>query len=220
MYFLLSFDEETNSNNIVGGPFPTVDDADKKLMEEMKENPSVSEKILKSAAKAFDEIEAGDIYVSYEPGSCGYIRDGDVHTYYTIERVDCLSVKKEALEEMFCHYIDRKRYNQENNSDSQNGLYSAGECAEAEKWLEMFGVDLGYSRIQWMVDGKIPVRAFAEKHYILCYFRGRKDSGNIEVFSSLKRSDFKDDDDFLEALVKECTISESFANNVVDIYGD
>ena len=65
---------------------------------------------------------------------------------------------REKLEEMFAHYIERKRYNQSVPSDSQDGLWSAGVCAEAKKWLEYFGVDLSYERIQPMIDGKVPVR--------------------------------------------------------------
>ena len=67
-------------------------------------------------------------------------------------------VSRKKLEEMFARYIERKRYNQSVRSDSQDGLWSAGECAEAKKWLELFGVDLSYERIQSMIEGKVPVR--------------------------------------------------------------
>ena len=63
-------------------------------------------------------------------------------------------VTRKNLEELFAHYIERKRYNQANSSDPQNGLWSAGECDEARKWLSMFGVDLSDETVQPMVEGK------------------------------------------------------------------
>lgn len=60
-------------------------------------------------------------------------------------------VTRKKLEEMFAHYIDRKRCNQAHPSDSQDGLWSAGECNEAAKWLSMFGVDLSYETVQPMM---------------------------------------------------------------------
>lgn len=67
-------------------------------------------------------------------------------------------VTRKKLEEMFAHYIDRKRCNQAHPSDSQDGLWSAGECNEAAKWLSMFGVNLSYETVQPMIEGKSPVK--------------------------------------------------------------
>ena len=67
-------------------------------------------------------------------------------------------ISKDNLEKMFQRYIERKRYNQSVRSDSQDGIYSAGECNEAEKWLRLFGVDLSYETIQPMVEGKTPIQ--------------------------------------------------------------
>lgn len=64
---------------------------------------------------------------------------------------------REFLEERFAHYIERKRYNQNCRSDSQDGLWSAGECSEAEAWLNFFGVDTSYEIVQPMVDKATPV---------------------------------------------------------------
>lgn len=216
MYFLLSFDSEAKASHIVAGPFTTIAEANKELIEEIKDKASVSEKTIKYAEKSYDEIEAGEKYIFFRSEEGGYIREIDKYTYYTIEETDCFSINEETLEGMFRHYIEKKKYNQARNSDSQNGLYSAGECEEAEKWLELFGVDLNYFRIQQMVEGKIPVSPFANR-YILHYFRGRKDSGSCEIFSSLKRDEFIDEDDFLEALMEEGAITAAFANDVVSI---
>jgi len=71
-----------------------------------------------------------------------------------------MEIKRADVERMFKHYIERKRYNQSKDSCSQDGLYSAGECSEAEKWLKLCGVDLSYERIQEMVEGKREIRAF------------------------------------------------------------
>ena len=70
------------------------------------------------------------------------------------------TISDKSVQEMFEHYIYRKRDNQMHPSDSQESLWAAGECQEAEKWLEQFGVNLDYDRIQPMVDGKTPVKAF------------------------------------------------------------
>lgn len=56
-------------------------------------------------------------------------------------------LREDLLFRQFSHYIDRKRYNLQQPSNSQDGLYTAGECAEAEKWLALYGVNLEYSRI-------------------------------------------------------------------------
>lgn len=52
---------------------------------------------------------------------------------------------------MFEHYVERKMYNQTQPSDSQDGLYSAGECREAERWLSLFGIDTSYERIHAII---------------------------------------------------------------------
>lgn len=52
------------------------------------------------------------------------------------------------LNVMFERYIDRVMYNRSKPSNSQDGLYSAGECREAERWLSLFGVDTSYEHIE------------------------------------------------------------------------
>lgn len=79
--------------------------------------------------------------------------------FFPVRKKECF-MSDDKLQEMFEHYIQHKRINQAHPSDSQDGLWTAGECSEAEKWLELFGVDLGYSRIQPMVEGKMPPKVF------------------------------------------------------------
>lgn len=67
-------------------------------------------------------------------------------------------ITEKKLEKMFEHYIARKKYNQESSSGSQDSLWSAGECEEAEKWLKCFGADLSYETIQPMISGKAEVQ--------------------------------------------------------------
>lgn len=69
-----------------------------------------------------------------------------------------MKIRKEKLDEMFVHYIDRKKYNQRCIPGTQDSLYSAGECAECEKWLKFFGVDISYETIQPMIDGRTEIR--------------------------------------------------------------
>lgn len=71
-----------------------------------------------------------------------------------------LEISTEKLQKMFEHYIERKRYNQNHNSCSQDAIWSGGECEEAKRWLTLFGVDLSYERIQSMIDGKQEVKVF------------------------------------------------------------
>ena len=85
--------------------------------------------------------------------------------------IDCLADAQEGMEErelihsgchtdlredlllkQFSHYIDRKRYNINHPSDSQDGLYTAGECAEAEKWMSLYGINLDYARVMDLVN--------------------------------------------------------------------
>lgn len=61
-------------------------------------------------------------------------------------------LREDLLFKQFSHYIDRKRYNMNQPSDSQDGLYTAGECTEAEKWLALYGVNLEYARIMDLVN--------------------------------------------------------------------
>ena len=67
-------------------------------------------------------------------------------------------ISKDNLEKMFQRYIERKRYNQSVRSDSQDGIYSAGECNEAEKWLKLFGIDLSYEKSSQWLKEKPPSR--------------------------------------------------------------
>lgn len=55
------------------------------------------------------------------------------------------------LNVMFEHYIKRKMYNQSVTPGTQDDLYSAGECREAERWLALFGVDTSYERVQKLI---------------------------------------------------------------------
>jgi hypothetical protein len=58
------------------------------------------------------------------------------------------TISEEDAAMMWDHYISRKKYNQSVASDSQDGLYSAGECREAERWLKLLGMDTSYERVQ------------------------------------------------------------------------
>lgn len=60
-------------------------------------------------------------------------------------------VPDSTLKYMFDHYIERKYYNQLHPSDSQDGLYSCGECAEAERWLDLFGIDTSWERVNALI---------------------------------------------------------------------
>ncbi|MCI7148912.1 hypothetical protein MSA92_03665 [bacterium] len=71
-------------------------------------------------------------------------------------------VKYQFIEKMFEDYIHRLRYNHSVASDSQDGIYSAGEIAVMEKWLKHFGVDLNYFRIQAMLEGKEKIQAYPD----------------------------------------------------------
>lgn len=65
--------------------------------------------------------------------------------------METFTISKKKIEEMFQHYIERKKYKQQATGDDT--IWAAGECEEAEKWLSLFGVDLDYFRIQDMVNG-------------------------------------------------------------------
>ena len=58
------------------------------------------------------------------------------------------------LAAMFEHYIVLTMYNQRCRSDSQDGLYSAGELRECERWLKLFGMDTSYEHIQKIIQDK------------------------------------------------------------------
>lgn len=74
-----------------------------------------------------------------------------------------MEIYKEKIQEMFEHYIERKRYNQTGClPGSHDDTFSAGELHEAEKWLKLFNVDLSHERIQPMVEGEREVEAFDE----------------------------------------------------------
>ena len=58
-------------------------------------------------------------------------------------------IMHEQLQQMFEHFIKRKRYSL--NSTGLDYAWSTGECSEAEKWLKLFDVYPEYERIQAMV---------------------------------------------------------------------
>lgn len=64
------------------------------------------------------------------------------------------------VETMFKHYIERKKYNQDCAPGSEGEIWSGGEISEAEKWLKQLGIDLSYVRIQPMVNGNAPIKAY------------------------------------------------------------
>lgn len=71
-------------------------------------------------------------------------------------------ILKKITEEVFKKFIERKRYNQNVSSSSQDGLYSAGEISALESLLKRSGVDLEYFHIQRIVEGKEPAVAFPD----------------------------------------------------------
>lgn len=91
-----------------------------------------------------------------QESGAGYVLDVFAQVYSAIQ-VPCW---EPVLENMFRHYIERKRYNYSCKPGTQDDLYSSGETAEAEKWLRLFGVNLSYERIQDMVCGKRKIAAF------------------------------------------------------------
>lgn len=71
-----------------------------------------------------------------------------------------LAVSEEALQKMFEHYIERRRYAQ--HSTGYNTIWVGGECDEAERWMVLFGIDISYERIAPMIRGDALVLAFDE----------------------------------------------------------
>lgn len=71
-----------------------------------------------------------------------------------------MKISREKIEEMFQHYIERRKYRSKSTGD--DAMWSSGECSEAEKWLSLFGVDLDYCRIQEMINGKAEIKAFPD----------------------------------------------------------
>lgn len=115
-------------------------------------------------------------------------------------------LKKEKVQEMFERYIKRKRYNQSHSSSSQDGLWSAGECSEAEKWLTLCGIDLSYFRIQNMIDGTRDPIAFDPASKKLWARIGVTIECTDEELKHLKELMNKDSDaakEFLNKIVNE-----------------
>ena len=72
------------------------------------------------------------------------------------------AISYEKLQKMFERYVWRMRQRQHETSGSYNEAWVSGECEEAERWLECFGVDTSYERIQPMIEGESDTKAFDE----------------------------------------------------------
>lgn len=55
-------------------------------------------------------------------------------------------------------------------------------------------------------------------YYVLCYFRGRKDTGSIYIKIDKDLDSFIDDNDFLSYLITHKIIDEQTANEIIEIY--
>lgn len=112
-------------------------------------------------------------------------------------------LSKEKVTEMFTHYIEQVRCNQQHRSDSQSGLMTFGSIREAEKWLALFGIDTSYERIQPMVEGKAELRAFdtdcdpEEPWYTENWYED-------DLRSALAENGLPDDDAHMKQLKEEC----------------
>ena len=65
-----------------------------------------------------------------------------------------IKIRKEDVFHEFRHYIEQKKYNIQQLSDSQDTLHNAGECKEAEIWLKLFGVNLDDNRVRELTEGR------------------------------------------------------------------
>ena len=63
------------------------------------------------------------------------------------------TITQEKLDEMFEHYI-RVRINAAQSSGYNEG-YCYGEADECKKWLEIFGVDVSYERVEPIIEERL-----------------------------------------------------------------
>ena len=59
-------------------------------------------------------------------------------------------ISEEKLEEMFEHYIERRC--KAIDASGYDEMWICGEADECKRWLELFGVDVSYNRVQPLVD--------------------------------------------------------------------
>ena len=62
------------------------------------------------------------------------------------------------INEMFEHYIEKKRASRREPQGSYNEAWVAGEAHEAELWLGKYGVDTSFDTINPMIEGKRAVK--------------------------------------------------------------
>lgn len=65
---------------------------------------------------------------------------------------DFYEISKKDVFHEFRHYIERKKYNNQQLCGSPDELFSAGECWEAERWLKLLGVNLDDDRIKALTE--------------------------------------------------------------------
>lgn len=65
-----------------------------------------------------------------------------------------VTITDEKLNEMFDHYIDLNVTAIREACGSYNEAWVSGECEEARKWLELFGVDVSYNRVKPLIEEK------------------------------------------------------------------
>lgn len=65
-----------------------------------------------------------------------------------------VTITDEKLNEMFDHYVDLKVTARREACGSYNEAWISGECDEARKWLELFGVDVSYNRVEPLIEEK------------------------------------------------------------------
>ena len=73
------------------------------------------------------------------------------------------TIEYDKLQKMFERYIASMRRKQNEAPGTYDDAWFSGVCEEMEVWLSCFGVDVSYSRIQPMVDGKSEIKMFDEE---------------------------------------------------------
>ena len=63
-------------------------------------------------------------------------------------------IPEQKLDKMYERYIELKCKALHAPHGSQDEMWHEGECAEAEKWLDMLGYDISYQTIRPLIDAK------------------------------------------------------------------
>lgn len=64
-----------------------------------------------------------------------------------------MEISEKKLDEMFERYINKRV--EAARSSGYNEGYCYGEADECRKWLEMFGVDMSYERVEPIIEAKL-----------------------------------------------------------------